>query len=245
MSVPSRSKRTAWSPKERVSQYVRPTLLVLMTTVPAPRRTPRPTAPRSGVGEGQVAVVVANFNTRRLIAQLIFFAVATARRDQFTELVVVDNASTDGSRQLLAALERAGLLRLIANRVQRYHGPALTQGISWLARRQKSDAGPRVDYVWVLDSDVVVLRHDAVRNAVAVFDRSDAAAVGQTAGDPAYDRLLRHNTEMLHPVSLMLDPRRLWRRPIPPSPLTRGPAPRPLPVRRGRLPAAPRWRHAA
>jgi glycosyltransferase involved in cell wall biosynthesis len=159
---------------------------------------------------------VANFNTRRLIAQLIFSLYRLLGRDQFTELVVVDNASTDGSRQLLAALERAGLLGLIANRIQRYHGPALTQGISWLARRQKSGAGPRVDYVWVLDSDVVVLRHDAVRNAVALFDRSDAAAVGQITGDPAYDRLLRNNAEMLHPVSLMLDPRRLWRRPIPP-----------------------------
>ena len=158
-----------------------------------------------------VGIVVAHFNTRRLIAQLVFSLYRLLGRDQFAELVVVDNGSTDGSRELLAALDRAKLIHLIQNEEQRYHGPALTQGVSWLI-----GARADVDYVWVLDSDVAVLRHDTVRDALARARELDAAAVGQKLGDDAYNRLLRNNPEMLDPCCLIFDPRRVWRDPIPP-----------------------------
>jgi hypothetical protein len=165
----------------------------------------------------RVGIVVANFNTRRLIAQLVFSLYRVLGRSEFAQLVVVDNASTDGSRELLGALHGAGLIHLICNSRQRYHGPALTQGISWLARRQgKVAAGDRLDYVWVLDSDVIILRSDTVRAALELFKRPGAAAVGQTMGDVAYDGLLCRNREMLDPCSLMIDPARIWRAPIPP-----------------------------
>jgi glycosyltransferase involved in cell wall biosynthesis len=158
-----------------------------------------------------VAVVVANYNTCRLIAQLVFSLYRLLGRDQFSQVVVVDNASTDGSREVLAALHRARLIHLIRNRTQRYHGPALTQGISWLTRSRS-----QVEYVWVLDSDVVVLRSDTVRDALATARQADAAAVGQKLGDPAYNRLLTKNPEMLDPCSMLLDPRRMWQSSIPP-----------------------------
>ena len=161
--------------------------------------------------EQSVAVVVANYNTSRLIAQLVFSLYRLLGGDQFSELVVVDNASTDGSPEVLAALHRAKLIHLIRNRTQRYHGPALTQGISWLARSRS-----QVDYVWVLDSDVVVLRSDTVRDALATARRVDAAAVGQKLGDPAYNRLLTNNREMLDPCSMLFDPGRIWQSSIPP-----------------------------
>jgi glycosyltransferase involved in cell wall biosynthesis len=171
----------------------------------------------TGAERPRVGIVVASFNTRRLTAQLVFSLYRLLGRSEFAQIVVVDNASTDGSRELLDALHEAGLIHLIRNRSQRYHGPALTQGISWLARRQCMVAAhERLDYVWVLDSDVIVLRPDTVRDALPLFKRSDAAAVGQKTGDPTYNRLLRTNPEMLHPCSLMLDPARIWRDPIPP-----------------------------
>jgi Glycosyl transferase family 2 len=189
-------------------------------TMPAPgtRRTPWPIISGATGGEQpRVGIVVANFNTRRLIAHLVFSLYRLLGRSEFAQLVVVDNASTDGSRELLNALHDAGLIHLIRNRSQRYHGPALTQAISWLARRQRALAAhDRLDYVWVLDSDVIVLRSDTIRDAVEILERSYAAAVGQKIGDPAYNRLLRRNPEMLNPCSLMLDPARIWRPPIPP-----------------------------
>jgi hypothetical protein len=187
--------------------------------MPATPRSPWPAATRRRGSSGRqtVGIVVASFNTRRLIAQLVFSLYRLLGRDQFAQLVVVDNASTDGSRELLNALHRAGLMHLIRNRRQRYHGPALTQGVSWLARRQRDSVrSGRIDYVWVLDSDVIVLRRDTVRAALDVFRRSDAALVGQKTGNAAYDRLLQHNRQMLHPCSLMLDPAAVWRPPIPP-----------------------------
>lgn len=181
------------------------------------RRTPWPSVARTGSERQTVGIVVVNFNTRRLIAHLIFSLYRLLGRDEFAQLVVVDNASTDGSPELLSALARAGLIHLIRNRHQRYHGPGLTQGISWLARRQRI-VGPRerLDYVWVLDSDVVVLRPHTVRDALAVLERCDAVAVGQRMREPDYSRRLRYNRELLDPCSLLFDPARIWRSPIPP-----------------------------
>ena len=182
------------------------------------KRTPWPIAPEAEAAGGRhVGIVVANFNTRRLIAQLVFSLYRLLGRNEFAQIVVVDNASTDGSREVLDALDDARLIHLIRNRSQRYHGPALTQGISSLARRQRTvGADERLDYVWVIDSDVIVLRRDTVRDALRVFEQSDAAAVGQKTGDPAYNDLLQRNPEMLHPCSLMLNPTRIWQDPIPP-----------------------------
>jgi glycosyltransferase involved in cell wall biosynthesis len=187
------------------------------TTSRRPRRTPWPEHVAAAAGSRQpVGIVVATFNTRSLIAQCVFALYRLLGRDQFSELVVVDNGSNDGSRELLGALHRAGLAHLIRNRRQRYHGPALTQGISWLARGQKSGSCRRVDYVWVLDSDVIVLRSDTVRDALAAARRLDAAVVGQSLGDDTYSSLLTNNGEMLNPCSMLFDPRRIWRSPIPP-----------------------------
>lgn len=181
------------------------------------RRTPWPVSSARPNPAGRVGIVVANFNTRLLIAHLVFSLYRLLGGSEFAILVFVDSGSTDGSRELLGALHRTGLIHLIRNRRQRYHGPALTQGISWLARRQQGVApSARVNCIWVLDSDVIVLRPDTVADALAAFKLWNAAAIGQKTGDPAYSRLLRHNPDMLQPFSLLLDPARLWRPPIPP-----------------------------
>ena len=158
-----------------------------------------------------VGIVVAHFNTRRLIAQLVFSLYRLLGHDEFSELVVVDNGSNDGSRELLAALQRAKLIHLIQNEEQRYHGPALTQGVSWLI-----GARADIDWILVLDSDVVVLRGDTLREALARARELDAAAIGQKLRDDTYNRLLKHNREMLDPCCLIFDPDRIWRSPIPP-----------------------------
>src|SRR2546428_13181341 len=101
------------------------------------RRTSWPSGTRSGGERKRVGIVVANFNTSRLIAHLVFSLYRLLGRSEFAQLVVVDNASTDGSLELLDALHGAALIHLIRNRRQRYHGPALTQAISWLVPRQR------------------------------------------------------------------------------------------------------------
>jgi Glycosyl transferase family 2 len=184
-----------------------------VTRIPWPLSDGRASPP----GRPRVGIVVANSNTRRLIAQLVFSLYRLLGRKEFAQLVIVDNASTDGSRQLLNALHAEALIHLIRNRSERYHGPALTQGVSWLASRQRS-VGPRdaIDCVWVLDSDAIVLRRETVRDALKMLKDRGASLIGQRTGDPADDRLLHGNAEMLHPCCLIFDPVAVWRAPIPP-----------------------------
>jgi glycosyltransferase involved in cell wall biosynthesis len=183
--------------------------------------TPRTTWPRTpgdvGGSRPRLGIVVVNFNTARLISQLLFSLYRIVGRSEFAIVVVVDNASTDGSRQILEALAEAQLIQLVANAGQQYHGPALNQGISWLAHRQESaDPADRIQYVWTLDSDVVVLRRDTARDALGAFDGTGAAAVGQVQDNPLTQRALRNNPSMLSPFSLILDPAQIWQPTIPP-----------------------------
>lgn len=183
--------------------------------------TPRTTWPRtpnhSDGRRPRLGIVVVNFNTARLISQLLFSLYRILGRSEFVTVVVVDNGSTDGSRQILEALAAAQLIHLIANADQQYHGPALNQGISWLANRQESaDPADQVQYVWTLDSDVVVLRRDTARDALGAFEGTGAAAVGQSQDDPLTKRAVRNNPSMLSPFSLILDPVQIWQPSIPP-----------------------------
>jgi hypothetical protein len=183
--------------------------------------TPRTTWPRTqALIEGsppRLGIVVVNFNTARLISQLLFSLYRIVGRSEFSTIVVVDNGSTDGSRQILESLVAAQLIQLVANADQQYHGPALNQGISWLAERQESaDPADQIQYVWTLDSDVVVLRRDTARDALGAFEGTGAAAVGQSQDHPVTKRAVRNNPSMLAPFSLILDPVQIWQPSIPP-----------------------------
>ena len=175
------------------------------------QRTLWPAARGCDAGQRRGACLVANFNTRELIAGLLFSLYRLLGKDQFTTIVVVDNHSQDGSLELLNACADAGLLHLIRNPRQQYHGPALNQGISWLAQ-QPGQVLPEqaIDYVWVLDSDVIILRPDTVSAAVTVLENTGAAAVGQLQ----YDQWNKEDLAGLH--SVLLDPALTWTTTHPP-----------------------------
>jgi N-acetylglucosaminyl-diphospho-decaprenol L-rhamnosyltransferase len=70
-----------------------------------------------------LAVVIVNFNTGDWLARCLA-SIETARGDIATEVVVIDNASSDGSAD---AVDAAGV-RLIRNATNRYLSPAWNQG---------------------------------------------------------------------------------------------------------------------
>jgi pimeloyl-ACP methyl ester carboxylesterase len=169
-------------------------------------------AARAGEAPGQeapgedapVGVVMVNFNTRSITAQAIYSLFRNVPEPAF-RLVVVDNASTDGSTAMLEAVAAAGLCEVILNAEQRYHGPGLNQAVDHLAAHP---AGVR--YVWVLDSDCIVLRPDTLSTAVTLMAASGAGLVGQWTFDAW------HDGDMMGLHCLLLDPAQVWRDPVAP-----------------------------
>jgi len=159
------------------------------------RRTVWPSA--GGTPNEGTAVVTVNHNTCQLISFLVFSLCRVLPPGQVREIVVVDNKSTDDSLAFLRALHDAGVVSLVRSRVSPYHGPGLNRGLSFVARRQRRD---HIRFVWVLDSDAIVLRHDTLTHAQEVMGHSAAALLGQDG----------------HVASLMIDPAQVWQRSVPP-----------------------------
>jgi glycosyltransferase involved in cell wall biosynthesis len=149
---------------------------------------------------GRVAVVTVSYNTRELTA-LMLWSLRRILEWEPLEVVVVDNGSKDGSAELLAKIDAAGGCRLIPNAGNAMHGPALNQAISFLASR----GSQLPQWVWVLDSDAVVSRPDALEKAVNRAQETGAAIVGESWWDP-WDE-----TYSFLAYSLLIDPVRVWR----------------------------------
>ena len=160
--------------------------------------------------DGPVGVVVVNYNTRDLTAQLIYSLYRRVQRPRF-HLVIVDNGSADGSPALLQELASDGMCDALLNREQRYHGPGLNQGIDYLAQRQRTVAEQeRLRAVWVLDSDCIIMRDDVLSSAMEVLRQTQAGLVGQWY----YDAWRHRDLLALH--SLLLDPSLVWQEGITP-----------------------------
>ncbi len=156
--------------------------------------------PDRPVTPGRVAVITVSFNTRELTA-LLLWSLRRILEWESLEVLVVDNGSNDGSAELLARIAAAGGCRLVANPANRMHGPALTQAMSVLAAR----GSDLPQWVWVLDSDVVISRPDALSKALERAGETTAAIVGESWWDEWHkkDRFLAY--------SLLIDPARVWR----------------------------------
>jgi glycosyltransferase involved in cell wall biosynthesis len=158
-----------------------------------------------------VGVVVVNWNTRELLGRLLFGLKRVVEPGTITEIVVVDNASDDGSTELARSLADAGAVRLIANDHQRYHGPGLTQGVNLLAELARD--GDPVDLVWTLDTDILILRSDVLTAAVDALETTGTVFVGERADyRPGPTEL---TTARLSLCSVLFDPV-IWQHPQPP-----------------------------
>ena len=154
---------------------------------------------------GRVAALTVSYNTRELTAFLLW-SLRTIVAWPNLEIVVVDNGSGDGSARMLAQAADDGVCTLLANDANRQHGPGLNQGISHLATRP----GPRPEWIWILDSDVVATRPDALSAAVETARQNSAALVGE----PQYSQW--HPDGVFGLFSLLVDPAMVWCAPIEP-----------------------------
>jgi len=144
--------------------------------------------------------VTVSYNTRELTAFLLW-SLRTIVSWPGLEIVVVDNGSRDGSAQLLTEAERGGVCTVLANPGNCHHGPGLNQAISHLAARPES----RPEWIWILDSDVVAVRPDALSAAITMARERSAALVGE----PQRDQW--HPDGRFGMYSLLMDPAVAWR----------------------------------
>ena len=170
------------------------------------------------VHSGRVAIVFANYNTFELTSYLLFSLFRILGTENVSRIIAVDNNSTDGSKELLEKFAGLDMIDLISNRKQNYHGPAINQAIRYLAAKERQPSeGKRTRYIWILDSDVIILSNNTITDAVNFIKEQDAAAVGQFQ----YDALPEGYA---HISSLLIDPGRAWKRNIEPFDRTGAPA---------------------
>jgi glycosyltransferase involved in cell wall biosynthesis len=170
-----------------------------------PHRSPDPPETPS------VAVVTVSFNTARLLANLLFSLRRVLAQDALAHIVVVENGSTDGTVDVVRGLAERGLITLVTNDRRPYHGPGLNRGLAEIATRVAAGEWA-VDYVWVLDSDALVLRADALAASLDVLRATDGALLGQVQFDQ--DDILPEG--YAHVSANLIDPRRAWRHGIRP-----------------------------
>jgi hypothetical protein len=68
----------------------------------------------------RLGVVTVKWNTRDLLARMLYSVLRVVESGTITEVVVVDNASNDGSREVAQRLADEGIIRFIGNDTQRY-----------------------------------------------------------------------------------------------------------------------------
>lgn len=160
-------------------------------------------APPAADPPKDVIVASVNYNTKAFIAQLLW-SLYRFLGEELQSVVIVDNGSTDGSRELLQAAAEAGLCDVIVNQQNRHHGPALSQALSYVAESQPRASASR-PWLWLLDSDCIIAQADAARDAINAATKANAALIGEAYWNRwnASDRFAGY--------SLLLDPARVWR----------------------------------
>ncbi len=143
------------------------------------------------------------------MAYLIFSLYRILGKDAFEKILVIDNGSNDGSLSMLLDMEKNNLIELLVNERDQYHGPALNQAFSYLAaQRAKEGRLPVKDYVWILDSDTIILRKDSLQKALSYLVTSKSAIVGECGFKN--ERKLDANL-----WSLLVDPQVVWQPSMP------------------------------
>ncbi|MGH3601550.1 MAG: glycosyltransferase family 2 protein, partial [Pseudonocardiaceae bacterium] len=120
-----------------------------------------------------VVIVSVSYNTRELTALLLWSLHRILEPTDF-RVVIVDNASTDGSAELLGQARDGGLCEVIANSSNLGHGPALNVAMN-------TTYATEAHRVWILDSDCVITRGEALRAPLSASP--DAAIIGEAHWD--------------------------------------------------------------
>lgn len=193
----------------RIRTTVRRLRGLLTRELESRRRQDWPVVPLTKGKVPRVAVITVNYNTRQLLARLLF-SLTRIPNDHVRvgPIVVVDNKSTDGSRELLKTLADRGVVRAILNETQMYHGPGLNQAMQLLLQaRAAGDAVCQdIDYVFVVDSDVIITKGELFAHLIRELKTTGTCLAGEVLDNEPIDGGYAHVSSML------FDPQKIWRK---------------------------------
>ena len=149
---------------------------------------------------GDITVIVVNYKTQDLTHRCVE---SFLNHYPDITLLLIDNGSQDNSTAYIKRVsQQSPNVRCILNRENRYHGPAMDQGI-------RSSATP---YVFTLDSDCEVLKGGFLEKMLDRFEDPELYAIGQLMYVDRYGFEIREDRknviQYIHPHAMLLDKRK-------------------------------------
>jgi glycosyltransferase involved in cell wall biosynthesis len=145
----------------------------------------------------EISFLIVNYRTLELTTQCVE---SLERFYPRTEILLVDNGSGDESTDTICEMAKhSGNIRAILNPTNRFHGPALDQGLRAAQTR----------LVFCLDSDCEVLQGGFLEAMAAYFADANTYAVGELVHmnrfgyAPPYSKW--RSFEYVHPRRMLLD----------------------------------------
>lgn len=132
-------------------------------------------------GMPRVSLVTVSFNTLDHVKLMLLTLADTLGKQDLKRIVIVDNGSTDGSREFLARL--GAPVAVVHNDGRSTHARGLRVGISYIERKEKEVAADqRTNVYLIVDPDIIFLREDwfeAMTNRIL----AEVAIVGELQYD--------------------------------------------------------------
>lgn len=113
-----------------------------------------------------ISIIIVSFNTKEITLKCIDSIIEDKCRTDY-EIIVIDNASTDSSRSVLEKLNKASIIKLIANSQNVGFAKAVNSGI------RKSV----FDHILILNSDIVLKKGFLDKIYNFAISKSDAGAI--------------------------------------------------------------------
>ncbi len=127
-----------------------------------------------------VVMIVVNFNTLHYLKMMLLSLCGQTAVNRIRAIIIIDNASRDGSCHFLQKLRESGLrIYIVQRRRESSHARNLRKGIQELRKMEKSGAIEPHDTYLIIDPDVLFLRKETLAEAVNAFERQQAALLGE------------------------------------------------------------------
>jgi glycosyltransferase involved in cell wall biosynthesis len=137
-------------------------------------------------GDPRIAIVIVNFNTLDYLKLLLITLSESLNecRRLIKKIVIVDNASRDGSKDFLSLFESVQGISIVNNSKGLNHAHGLRMGIRHIDTTEKDiPISGKSNYYLTIDSDVIVIRNDLWANIQEIICKKSPDLLGEIQHD--------------------------------------------------------------